>query len=140
MNKKLLIIIAAAVLLLVIVGVVVFVFVLSKPKTDAPIEYLEYQLDEAYSNLADEGGNKIIKYQVTIEYTNADTSTMLDDNRTKIINNIDEIMRSTLSTDIDKPNGKQRIRDKIRQMIIEVTNTDEDTITDIYITPFIVQG
>jgi len=139
-NKKLIIIIAVAVVLLLVVGAVVFVFVLSKPKAEPEIVYLEYKLDEAYSNLGDEGSSKIIKYQVTIEYTNADVLAELDKNKTKIVNNIDEIMRSTLSEDIDKPNGKQRIRDRIKEMVIEVLESDEETITDVYIQPFIVQG
>ena len=140
MNKKLVIIIVAAVLVLTIVGVVLFVFVLNKPKEEPEIVYLEYKLDEAYSNLSDAGSNKIIKYQVTIEYTNADTLALLDKNKTKIINNIDEIMRTTSSEDVDKPNGKQRIRDRIKDMVIEALDSDEETITDVYIQPFIVQG
>lgn len=140
MNKKMLIIIAAVVLLLVIIGGVVFVVVFKKPAAEPEIVYLEYKLDEGYSNLADVGSNKIIKYQVTIEYTNADALALLDKNKTKIINNIDEIMRITSSEDIDKPNGKQRIRDRIREMVIEVLDSDEETITDVYIQPFIVQG
>ncbi|MBF4691735.1 flagellar basal body-associated FliL family protein [Fusibacter ferrireducens] len=140
MNKKMLIIIAAVVLLLVVIGGVVFVFVINKPETEPEIVYLEYRLDEGYSNLADVDSNKIIKYQVTIEYTNADTLALLDKNKTKIVNNIDEIMRITSSEDIDKPNGKQRIRDRIKEMVIEVLDSDEETITDVYIQPFIVQG
>lgn len=140
MNKKLLIIIAVAVLLVVVIGVVLFVFVLNKPAAEPEIVYLEYRLDEAYSNLSDEGSSKIIKYQVTIEYTNAEILAEIDKNKTKIINNIDEIMRATSSADIDKPNGKQRIRDRIKEMVIEVLESDEETITDVYIQPFIVQG
>ena len=140
MNKKLLIIIAVAVLLVVVIGVVLFVFVLNKPAAEPEIVYLEYRLDEAYSNLSDEGSSKIIKYQVTIEYTNAEILAEFDKNKTKIINNIDEIMRATSSADIDKPNGKQRSRDRIKEMVIEVLESDEETITDVYIQPFIVQG
>lgn len=140
MNKKLIIIIVAAVLLLAIVGVVLFVFVFGKASQPKPVVYLEYRLSEAYSNLADQGSRKIIKYQVTIEYTDEKILADLDKNKTKIINNIDEIMRSTSSEDIDKPNGKQRIRDRIKDMVIEVLETDDEVITDIYIQPFIVQG
>jgi flagellar basal body-associated protein FliL len=61
-------------------------------------------------------------------------------NKTKIRNNIDEIMRATLSTDIEKANGKQKLRDKIKDMVIEVLESDEETITNIYIQPFVIQG
>ncbi|MDK2865861.1 MAG: Flagellar basal body-associated protein FliL [Clostridiales bacterium] len=140
MNKKLIIIIAAVVLLLVIVGVVVVVFVLGGEPKEPVIVYSEYQLDEAYSNLADEGGTKIIKYQVVIEYTDDAILTELDSNKTKIVNNIDELMRASLSEDLMKPNGKERIRQKIRDMVIEVLESDEEVISNIYIAPFIIQG
>lgn len=139
MNKKILIIIIAVVLLLVVVGAVVVFFMMNSDKEE-PIVYYEYLLDEEYSNLADSDSAKIVKYQVTIEYTNEELLEQLDINKTKIRNNIDEIMRSTLSEDIAKVNGKQRLRDRIRNMVIDVLESDEDTISNIYIQPFVVQG
>jgi flagellar FliL protein len=140
MNKKLIIIIAAVVLLLVIVGVVVVVFVIGGTPKEPVIVYSEYQLDEAYSNLADEGGSKIIKYQVVIEYTDDTIVTELDANKTIIVNNIDELMRTSYSDDLMKANGKEKIRQKIRDMVIEVLDSDEEVISNIYIAPFIIQG
>lgn len=140
MNKKLIIIIAAAVLLLTIIGVVVVVFVLGGSEKEPVIVYSEYQLDEEYSNLADEGGTKIIKYQVVIEYTDEAIVTELDANKTKIVNNIDELMRSSYSEDLMLPNGKEKMRQKIQDMVIEILETDEEVITNVYISPFIIQG
>jgi len=139
MNKKLIIIIAA-VLLLVIIGVVVFVFVINAEPKEPVIVYSEYMLDEAYSNLADEGSNKIVKYQVIIQYTDLEIVTELDSNKTKIVNSIDEIMRNSYSEDLSKPNGKERMRSQIQDLVIEILESDEEIISDIFITPFIIQG
>lgn len=139
MNKKMLIIIAAVVLV-VIVGIVAAVLLLGGEKKEKPIVYYEFTLGEEYSNLADQESRKIVKYQITIEYTNEDFLAVLEANKTKIRNNIDEIMRATNSEDIEKTNGKQRLRDRIRNMVIEELESDEDTITNIYIQPFVIQG
>lgn len=139
MNKKLLIIIIAVVLLLAVVGVAVVLLLMNMDK-EKPVVYFEYVLEEEYSNLADTESPKIVKYRVTIEYTVEDLSEQLDQNKTKIRNNIDEIMRSTLSEDIAKANGKQRLRDRILSMVIDVLMSDEEVITNIYIQPFVVQG
>ena len=139
MNKKLIMIIAAVVLV-VIVGAVAAVFLLTGEKKEKPIVYYEYTFSEEYSNLADQASRKIVKYQITIEYTDSKFLPVLDANKTKIRNNIDEIMRATTSEEIERTNGKQRLRDRIRNMIIEELETDEDTITNIYIQPFVIQG
>lgn len=139
MNKKMLIIIVAVVLV-VIIGAAVAVFMLTRPPKEEPIVYYEYVLDEEYSNLADVDSKKIVKYQVTIEYTDVELLALLDQNKTKIRNNIDEIMRATSTEDIAKANGKQRLRDRIKDMVIEVLESDEEVITDIYIQPFVIQG
>lgn len=139
MNKKLLIIIAVVVLL-VIIGAVAAVVLLTGTPKEKPIVYYEYVLAEEYSNLADEASKKIIKYQVTIEYTVEKMGAVFEANKTKIRNNIDEIMRATLAEDLAKTNGKQRLRDRIKNMIIEELESDEEVITDIYIQPFVIQG
>lgn len=139
MNKKMLIIIAAVVLV-VIVGAVAAIFLLGGEKKEKPIVYYEYTLGEEYSNLADQASRKIVKYQITIEYTDQKFLPVLEANKTKIRNNIDEIMRATTSEEIERTNGKQRLRDRIRNMVIEELETDEDTITNIYIQPFVIQG
>lgn len=139
MNKKLIIIIAAVVLV-VIVGAVAAVFLLTGEKAEKPIVYYEYSFSEEYSNLADQTSRKIVKYQITIEYTDEAFAAVIDANKTKIRNNIDEIMRATTSEEIERTNGKQRLRDRVRNMIIEELETDEETITNIYILPFVIQG
>lgn len=139
MNKKMIIIIAA-VALVVIIGAGVAVFMMTRPPEEVVLTYHEYTFDEEYSNLADEASKKIVKYQVTIEYTDVTMLAVFDQNRTKIRNNIDEIMRATTAEDIEKTNGKERLRDRIKQMIIEELESDEEIITNIYLQPFVIQG
>ena len=139
MNKKMLIIIIAVVLLVVVGAVVAVVLLTREPKVE-PLVYYEYVFDEEYSNLADEASKKIVKYVVTIEYTSEEMTAIFDKNKTKIRNNIDEIMRATTSEEIEKTNGKQRLRDRIKDMVIEVLESDEEVITNIYLQPFVIQG
>ncbi len=138
MNKKIIIVVAIVLVIAIVGGVAAFIL-LSNPK-EKPIVYYEYLLDEEYSNLADAGSTKIVKYRVTIEYTDEKIMSSLDQNKTRIRNNIDEIMRATTSEEISRVNGKQRIRERIQNMIIDVLESDDDTITNIYIQPFVVQG
>ena len=139
MNKKMLIIIIAVVLV-VVIGAGAAVFLLTRTPTEKPIVYFVYTFDEEYSNLLDENSGKIVKYQVTIEYTDDTMLAVFDTNKIKLRNNIDEIMRATLSTDIEKANGKQKLRDRIKDMVIELLESDEEVITNIYIQPFVIQG
>lgn len=139
MNKKLMIIIAAVVVVLLLVAAVVVVLVVRGP-SEKPVVYYEFQLAEEYSNLADVDRPKIIKYRVTIEYTDADILTEIQKFETRIRNNVDEIMRSTQSEDLSKPNGKQRLRERIQNMVIDVLESNEEVITNIYIQPFVIQG
>lgn len=139
MNKKILMILLGVVMfVLVAVGGILF-FVL-RDTSDRPVVYYEYRLEEQYSNLADTERRHIVKYRITIEYTDPDILPQLETNRTKFNNYIDEIMLSTTSEDLLRPNGKQRLRERILMMIIDELDTDEETITNIYITPFVVQG
>ena len=139
MNKKMLIIIIAVVLLVVVGAVVAVVLLTREPKVE-PLVYYEYVFDEEYSNLANEASKKIVKYVVTIEYTSEEMTAIFDKNKTKIRNNVDEIMRATTSEEIEKTNGKQRLRDRIKDMVIEVLESDEEVITNIYLQPFVIQG
>lgn len=140
-NKMLIIIIAAVVV--IAVGAVIAVLLLSGGKKNEPAEVvkLEYFFEEAYSNLAtDESGkSRIAKYRVCIEYTGDKTLEILDKNKTKLINNFDEIMRTTKYSDLEKSNGKERLRSKMQDMVIETLELDDSIITDVFLQPFVIQ-
>lgn len=142
-NKKLLIIIAAAVVV-VIGGAVAFLMLSGggEPK-EVELVYSTYSLDEQYSNLflAEGSGSKVViaKYKVHIKYAGEETQKILEENRVMLQNNVDEIMRSTKPEDVTKTNGKEKLRGRIRNMIIDSLELDETMISDVFLDPFVVQ-
>lgn len=135
--KKIIIIGVTVLLLLVVVGVVLFMFVLG-PQEEPPVEYSEYEVGEMYTNIADEG--KILKFNMVVEYTDATMLDSLTSNETKIINNVYEMFRTKSFETLNKTNGQERVREEIRDMIIETLKTDGETITNVYFLQFIIQG
>jgi len=134
--KKIIIIGVSVLVLLLIIGVVLFMFVLN-PK-EKPIVYSEYEVGELYTNIADEG--KILKFNMVVEYTNEEILTQITTNKSEIINNVFEMFRTKSFETLNKTNGQQRVRDEIRDMIIETLETDGETITNVYFLQFITQG
>lgn len=140
-KNKLFLIIGIAVVL--VIGIVVAVLLLTSNKEPEPVvvEYFEYNLDENYSNLlaADNAKQRIVKYRVCIQYTGEKTSEILEKNKTKLMNNVDEILRGTKAEDLDKPNGKEKLRGRIKNMVIDSLELDDTVITDIFLQPFVIQ-
>jgi flagellar basal body-associated protein FliL len=134
MNKKLIIIIAA-VLVVVIIGVVAF-FLLSSKKEEKPedIVYFEFPLAESYTNLKE--GDKILKFEMSIQYTNEEFLKVLTLNQSMIQNAILEYFRSLPS---ERAN-QETIREDLIEILIEKLATDSETITNIYFSQFIIQG
>lgn len=134
--KKIIIIGVAALVLLIIIGVVLFMFVLN-PK-EKPIVYSEYEVGELYTNIADEG--KILKFNMVIEYTDATVLEQITTKKSEIVNNVFEMFRTKSFETLNKTNGQQRVRDEIRDIIIETLESDGETITNVYFLQFITQG
>lgn len=134
--KKMIIIGVSVLVLLIVIGVALFMFVLN-PK-EKPIVYSEFEFGELYTNIADE--SKILKFNLTIEHTNEEMLTNLTTNKSKITNNIYEMFRTKSFETLNKTNGQQRMRDEIRDMVIETLETDGETITNVYFLQFIIQG
>jgi flagellar FliL protein len=135
---KKIIIIAVVVVVLIVGGLAAFFLVFNSDDGEKEIIYEEYELGEMYSNIATE--NKIAKFNVVIEYTDPETLPKITNNKTAIMNNIYEIFRVQNFEDIQKPTGQQRLRERIQQMVIETLESDNDTISNIYFTEFIIQG
>jgi flagellar FliL protein len=135
--KKIALIAGAAVLLLVIIGVLLFFFVF-RDSGPTPVTYFEYNLGEMYSNIADEG--KILKMEPTIEYTSEAALVEIEANKTRIVNNIYEIIRNAKYENLQRPNGQERLREDIREMIIDTLESDAETISNVYFLQFIIQG
>lgn len=138
MNKKLIIIIAAVVVVLIGAGVAAFLLMSGGDKKEPEIVYSEYQMDEMYTNIKDPG--KILKVQISIEYTNAEFITEFEKNKSRLVNNVYEYFRNTDYDTLSKTNGQERARDDLKDIFIETLGTDAETITNIYFIQFIVQG
>ena len=138
MNKKIIIIIAAVVVVLIGAGVAAFLLMSSGDKKEPEIVYSEYQMDEMYTNIKDPG--KILKVQISIEYTNAEFITEFEKNKSRLVNNVYEYFRNTDYDTLSKTNGQERARDDLKDIFIETLGTDAETITNIYFIQFIVQG
>lgn len=138
MNKKLIIIIAAVVVVLIGAGVAAFLLMSGGDKKEPVIVYSEYQMDEMYTNIKDPG--KILKIQISIEYTNAEFITEFEKNKSRLVNNVYEYFRNTDYDTLNKTNGQERARDDLKDIFIETLGTDAETITNIYFIQFIVQG
>lgn len=110
----------------------------NKEPKEPVITYSEYQLDEMYTNIKDPG--KILKFQINVEYTNAELLPEMEKNKSKIINNIYEYFRNTDFETLNKTNGQERAREDIRDIIIEILGSDAETITNVYFVQFIIQG
>lgn len=135
---KKIIIIAVVVVVLIVGGLLAYFLVFNSDNSENEIQYEEYELGEMYSNIATE--NKIAKFNVVIEYTNQETLAKITSNKTILINNIYEIFRVEDFEDVQKPTGQKRLREKIQQMVIETLDSDQETISNIYFTEFIIQG
>lgn len=136
--KKLIIIGAGALVAIIIIAVLLFVFVFNKPAKPKEIVYHDFELGEMYSNLKDEG--KVCKIKVSVEYTDEKMTLKLEETKSKLINNVLMIFREKTYDDLAKKNSQERLAEEIRSMIIESLESDEETITNVYFTEFIVQG
>lgn len=137
MNKKLIIIIAVVAVVL-IGGIAAFLLLGNKEPKVAEIVYQEYEMAEMYTNIKDPG--KILKYQINIEYSNAELIAEFEKNKSKLVNNITEYFRNTDFATLTKANGQERAREDIKDIIVETMGVDAESITNIYFLQFIIQG
>ncbi len=127
------------VVVLIIIGAVLFIFVFNKKQpVDKPIVYLEYALDERYTNIKDP--KMILKFSLIIQYTNEKLTPTFDMNKTKINNNILQYFRTKSAEQLNAANGQERVREDLLEIVIEVMGSDTESITDILFDQFIIQG
>ncbi len=138
MKKSMIIIIAVVVVVLIGGGVGAVMLLGNKDQKEPEIVYSEYQMDEMYTNIKDPG--KILKIQISIEYTNAELITEFEKNKSKLVNNVYEYFRDIDYETLNKANGQERAREDLKDIFIETLGTDAETITNIYFLQFIVQG
>lgn len=138
MNKKLIIIIAVVLVVLIGGGVGAFMLLGGGGSKEPVVVYQEYQMEEMYTNIKDPG--KILKFQISIEYTSADMAAAFEKNKSKLVNNVYEYFRNTEYQTLNKANGQERAREDIRDIIVETMGVDAESITNVYFIQFIIQG
>lgn len=138
MKKPILFAIIGVVLLAVIGGALYFFVFAKKDPVPEPVVYLEYPMDERYTNIKDP--KMILKFSMIIQYSDEALTPEFDKNKTKINNNVLQYFRTKSAEQLNAVNGQERAREDILEMIIEVMGSDTETITDVLFDQFIIQG
>ncbi|MCK8058767.1 MULTISPECIES: flagellar basal body-associated FliL family protein [unclassified Fusibacter] len=132
-------------LVVVIIGVVVAIVVLGgnkEPKVE-PIVYSEFPLGEQYTNIVTEEGaarKLILKYNPVIEYTEIDKDVdllqLITDRQTLIKN---EFRKYFMTRDVEQLNRLDRVQEDLTEKVIEILESDTESITNVYFLEFIIQ-
>lgn len=134
------IIIIAGVALVVVLGIAAalyfFVFAKKEP-VEEPVVTLEFELDEMYSNIADPG--KILKSKIVIQYTDEKLVDKFTNNKTRIVNDINQLYRTKTLEQLSAANGQERLRGDILEMVQEILEADPEQVTDVLFVDFIIQ-
>jgi len=141
---KKIIIFGGIALVLIIAAVLVFVFVLGGDD-EGKVEDLpeiKYQFEENYTNIpvGDEDGNyKILKYQMTIVYTDEEFTEIFPVKADDITDFLNGYFRDKTLDTINRKNGKERIKEEILEQLIDLLETDADNLKRVLLTQFIIQ-
>lgn len=136
--KKIIIIAGIALVSILVVAAGLYFFVFNKKDpVDAPVAVIEFGLDEMYSNIADPG--KILKSRIVIQYTDEKLADKLNNNKTRIVNDINQLYRTKSLEQLSAPNGQERLRADILELVQGILEADPEQVTDILFLDFIVQ-
>lgn len=136
--KKIIIIAGIALVLVLAIAAGLYFFVFNKKEPEeVPIVYLEFELDEMYSNIADPG--KILKSKIVVQYTDETLADKLTNNKTRIVNDINQLYRTKTLEQLSAPNGQERLRSDILEVVQGILEADPEQVTDILFLDFIVQ-
>lgn len=136
--KKIIIIAGIALVSILVVAAGLYFFVFNKKDpADAPVAVIEFGLDEMYSNIADPG--KILKSRIVIQYTDEKLADKLNNNKTRIVNDINQLYRTKSLEQLSAPNGQERLRADILELVQGILEADPEQVTDILFLDFIVQ-
>ncbi len=140
---KKIIIIAGSVLVVAVIGVVLFLFLGSKDKEEEPPQEFTFTLSDAvYTNIMagdEEGSYKILKIKVSIVYTQEEYLEVLTAKEPIIKDFINGYFRDVTMTSVNKKNGKERIKEDVKELLIELLDTDSENITNVIFPEFIIQ-
>ncbi|MDF2545847.1 MAG: hypothetical protein K0R93_745 [Anaerosolibacter sp.] len=116
-------------------GVFYFAVYKAPEKTVKEVKTFSFPIGELYSNVKD--SRKILKTNIVIEMIDEKIQEKLETNKSKITNNIMEVLRSKDESSLAGEKGQQALRTEVLEAIKQVV--DSDKITNVYFVEFIVQ-
>ncbi len=136
--KKIIIIAGIALVLVLSIAVALYVFVFNKKAPEEEqLPVMEFALDEMYSNIADPG--KILKSTIVIQYTDEKLADKLNNSKTRIVNDINQLFRTRTFEQLSATNGQERLREDILELVQEILEVDPEQVPDVLFLDFIVQ-
>lgn len=136
--KKIIMIAGIALVLILVIAAGLYFFVFNKKEpVDAPVATIEFELEEMYSNISDPG--KILKSRIVIQYTDEKLADKLNNNKTRIVNDINQLYRTKTLEQLSAPNGQERLRADILELVQGILEADPEQVTDVLFLDFIVQ-
>lgn len=136
--KKIIMIAGIALILIIAIAAGLYFFVFNKKEpADAPVVTIEFELEEMYSNIFEPG--KILKSRIVIQYTDETLADKLNNNKTRIVNDINQLYRTKTLEQLSAPNGQERLRADILELVQGILEADPEQVTDVLFLDFIVQ-
>ncbi|RKD27778.1 Flagellar basal body-associated protein FliL [Caminicella sporogenes DSM 14501] len=134
--KKVLILSLIGLLIVTVTMAGIFFFMLNKNNNkEKKVEHFHYELGELYTNIKD--SSRILKINITVEYTNKKLQEVLEAHRAKITNDILELLRNKTYKELIGQPGQQKARMDILSLVKKDINSEE--ISNIYFVEFIIQ-
>lgn len=134
-KKTIVIAVAALIGIAIISGTVFGIYTMNKNKVEKPKEKLYYNIGSIFCNIKD--SNRILKCDITIEFTDEELKTTLEQKNFLIKNKINEIVRSKTMDEIEGKEGQKNLQREITENANKIYDTN--TITNIYFNELIVQ-
>lgn len=134
--KRLILFGVIGLVVLAIIFTLIFSYILNnKEGNEKKVDYYEFNLDEMYTNVAE--SESILKINITVEYTDEKLIKTLDKSRTKIVDNILEVLGSKTKEELLGKESRKKIRADILNNVKKITKSNN--ISNIYFTELIIQ-
>ncbi|HHY91207.1 MAG TPA: hypothetical protein GX503_06035 [Clostridiales bacterium] len=135
-KKAILFSLIGLVLGVLVFGGIFFFTAFHKPVADKKEEKIyTYSIGELYANVNE--SRRILKANIAVETKDEKIHEELDKNKSKIINNILELVRSKTEADLSGDTGQQQLRKEVLGIIHSII--PGETITNVYFVEFIIQ-
>lgn len=114
--------------------------IFTSENVEEPMIEHKYQFDEMYTNILidiNSSDYKILKFQMTIIYTDRQLESKLEDDQDMIIDYVSGYFRDVTVEMVNEENGKTKIKNELLEGISGIVDTD--SINNILLTQFVIQ-